>query len=269
MSGFGGFVSTLVRLTPLFVRCAASRLGEALKPGPIVRRRALVPAFLVVACAFSGCAGATTPVVVELFTSEGCNSCPPADEHLFELRRRGDVIALAWHVDYWDWLGWRDRFADSAFSDRQRVYARRLGTPVYTPQLVVSGTHEAVGSAKGVIETAMRQARPAAAEAVAITASWKATGLLEIVLGEGAARDPHLVHVVSFMDEARTRVTAGENAGRTLRHANIVETWQTVGTWDGAPAAMTVAVAADRNHAILVQGPGQGAIVGALEVPAP
>ena len=231
--------------------------------------RGLLPAVLAVALAFSGCAGATPPVVVELFTSEGCNSCPPADEHLFELRRRDDVIALAWHVDYWDWLGWRDRFSDPRFGDRQRAYARRLGTPVYTPQLVISGTHEAVGSAKQQIEIAIRRARPASADAVSITALWKESGLLEITLGEGVARAPHMVHAVSFLDEARTRVTAGENAGRTLRHANIVETWQTVGTWDGAPAVMTIAAAGDRSHAIIVQGPGQGAIVGALKVSAP
>ena len=231
--------------------------------------RGLFPAILAAAFAFGGCAGATTPVVVELFTSEGCNSCPPADEHLFELRRRDDVLALGWHVDYWDWLGWRDRFADPEFSDRQRVYAWRLGTPVYTPQLVVSGTHQAIGSAKQAIETAIRQARSTTGQAVVITASWKEAGLLEIVLGEGAIRDPHLVHVVSFADEARTEVTAGENAGRILRHANIVETWQSVGTWDGSPAVMIVPVAGNRNHAILVQAPGQGAIVGALEVRAP
>lgn len=231
--------------------------------------RGLFPAILAAALAFGGCAGATTPVVVELFTSEGCNSCPPADEHLFELRRRDGILALGWHVDYWDWLGWRDRFADPEFSVRQRAYARRLDTPVYTPQLVVSGTHQAIGSAKQAIDAAIRQARSTGGPDVVITASWKEAGLLEIALGQGATRDPHLVHVVSFADEARTEVTAGENAGRTLRHANIVETWRTVGTWDGSPAVMIAPAASNRNHAILVQAPGQGAIVGALEVPAP
>ena len=231
--------------------------------------RGLFPAILAVALAFGGCAGATTPVVVELFTSEGCSSCPPADEHLFELRRRDDVLALGWHVDYWDWLGWRDRFADPEFSARQRVYARRLGTPVYTPQLVVSGTHQAIGSAKRAIDTAIRQARSASGPGVVITASWKEDDLLEITLGEGSIDNPHQVHVMRFADEARTEVTAGENAGRTLHHANIVEAWQTVGTWDGAPAVIIVPAATNSNHAILVQTSDQGAIIGALEVPAP
>lgn len=230
--------------------------------------RGLFPAILAVALTFGGCAGATTPVVVELFTSEGCNSCPPADEHLFELRRRADVLALGWHVDYWDWLGWRDRFADPEFSARQRVYARRLGTPVYTPQLVVSGTHQAIGSAKQAIDTAIRQARSTTRPAVGLAASWREGNLLEITLDEGETSDPHLVHVVRFADEARTDVTAGENAGRTLRHANIVEAWQTVGTWDGARAVFIVPASVTSNHAILVQTPGQGAIIGALEVPA-
>ncbi len=231
--------------------------------------RGLFPAILAVALAFGGCAGATTPVVIELFTSEGCSSCPPADEHLFELRRRDGVIALGWHVDYWDWLGWRDRFADPEFSARQRAYARRLGTPVYTPQLVVSGTHQAIGSAKGAIDTAIRQARSIARPDVVISASWREEGLLEISLGEGATGATCLVHLVGFTDEARNEVSAGENAGRTLRHANIVETWRTVGTWDGVPTVMMVPASGSSHHAILVQMPGQGAIIGALEVPTP
>ncbi|MCY4608975.1 MAG: DUF1223 domain-containing protein [bacterium] len=231
--------------------------------------RRLFPAILAVALSFGGCAGATPPIVVELFTSEGCSSCPPADEHLFELRRRDGILALGWHVDYWDWLGWRDRFADPEFSARQRVYARRLGTPVYTPQLVVSGTHQAIGSAKWEVDAAIRQARSTGRRGVVISASWRDEDLLEISLGEGLADNPFLVQVVRFADEAKTEVEAGENAGRTLRHANIVETWQTVGTWDGSPAVIIVPAAPTSNHAILVQMPGQGAIIGALEVPAP
>ena len=141
--------------------------------------------------------------------------------------------------------------------------------PVYTPQLVISGTHQAIGSAKQAIDTAIRQARSSGRPGVVITANWKEEGLLEITLGEGSADSSHLVHVVRFVDEAKTEVEAGENAGRTLRHANIVEAWQTVGTWDGAPAVITVPAVPTSNHAVLVQTPGQGAIIGALEVPAP
>ncbi len=231
--------------------------------------RRLFPAILAVALSFGGCAGATTPIVVELFTSEGCSSCPPADEHLFELRRRNGVLALGWHVDYWDWLGWRDRFADPEFSARQRVYARRLGTPVYTPQLVVSGTHQAIGSAKWEVDAAIRQARSTGRRDVVITASWREEDLLEITLGEGATGKTCRVHIVGFADEATSEVSAGENAGRTLHHANIVETWRTVGTWDGSPTVIVVPASSSSNHAILVQMPDQGAIVGALEVSTP
>src|SRR5205823_7945904 len=88
----------------------------------------------------------TRPTVVELFTSQGCSSCPPADALLSELARRGDVIALGFHIAYWDSLGWKDPFSTPQSTERQRAYARLFGGPIYTPQLVVDGTREMVGS---------------------------------------------------------------------------------------------------------------------------
>src|SRR5438105_11263765 len=92
-------------------------------------------------------AGAQAPVVIELFTSQGCESCPPADAYLGELARRADVVALAFHVDYWDYIGWKDPYASSAATARQRGYAAALGARVvYTPQMVIQGAAHEVGS---------------------------------------------------------------------------------------------------------------------------
>jgi hypothetical protein len=108
------------------------------------------------------------PVVVELFTSQGCSSCPPADALLGELARRGDVLALGFHISYWDGLGWRDPFSSQSSTDRQRAYARLLGTgQVYTPQMVVDGRREMVGSDRAAVLAALRDARPQAVAPVA------------------------------------------------------------------------------------------------------
>jgi hypothetical protein len=100
------------------------------------------------------------PVVLELFTSQGCSSCPPADALLGELVRRPNVIALAWHVDYWNGLGWRDPFATRLATDRQRAYAVRLHAEVYTPALVVNGAVVVVGSDRAAVAQAIGQAPP-------------------------------------------------------------------------------------------------------------
>src|SRR5712692_8081349 len=108
------------------------------------------------------------PVVVELFTSQGCSSCPPADALLGELARRGDVLALGFHISYWDSLGWKDPLSSQNSTDRQRSYARRFtGGRVYTPQIVVDGTSEMVGSDRDAVLAALRKAGEARPEAIA------------------------------------------------------------------------------------------------------
>jgi len=116
----------------------------------------------------SPAAAETRPPVVELFTSQGCSSCPPADALLGELARRGDVIALGFHIDYWDKLGWKDPLSTPQSTERQRRYARLFGTPTYTPQLVIDGTREMVGSQRETVLAALRQTTPAAVAPVAL-----------------------------------------------------------------------------------------------------
>jgi hypothetical protein len=163
--------------------------------------------------------------VVELFTSEGCSSCPPADDVLVDLARTSDAVyALSFHVDYWDGLGWPDRFASSDNTARQRAYARSFGASgVYTPQMVVGGIEQFTGSdsARAAKSVARALARPIAAhlsvrvravspEAIAVD--------YEVV---GAPADA-VLDVAVVERSATSHVGAGENAGRTLHHANVV-----------------------------------------------
>jgi hypothetical protein len=205
---------------------------------------------------------AARPVVVELFTSQGCSSCPPADALLGDLARRRDVVALAYHVDYWDELGWKDRFSIPEATQRQRGYVRRLArSGPFTPQVVVNGDTSVVGSDRAALETAVAEDR----DALAIVLS-RAGSNLQIQFAE-AWREPMDVYLVTYLREATSAIERGENAGRTLKHFNVVRSYKSLGTWSGKPQRMTVPLAglpADANAvAVILQRKGQGAIAGA------
>jgi hypothetical protein len=208
------------------------------------------------------------PAVVELFTSEGCNSCPPAEAYVGELAGRPDVLALAFHVDYWDDLGWRDRFGLSQAVERQRNYARslRLGS-VYTPQVVVDGSTDYVGSNRSSIDRALRDSRQGPPLVLSVSPD-EVSVRLEPGTRAGARGD---VVLVSYLRKAVTPIGRGENAGRTLAEYNIVRSVQTLGHWDGAAQEFRAKVASlphdATDVAVLVQSPGQGAIVGAATQP--
>lgn len=164
----------------------------------------------------------STPVVVELFTSQGCSSCPPADELLRQLARDPEygraIIPLAYHVDYWDYLGWRDPFSSKQFTIRQMTYVRALGlSSAYTPQVVIAGSREMVGSHAAALRAAIAEAsnrRPEGSVRISLA------GDKADVRAEGpAGRD---LIVVAFEDGATTQVTRGENAGRTIANDSIV-----------------------------------------------
>lgn len=155
------------------------------------------------------------PAVLELFTSQGCSSCPPADAYLGELAKRPDVIALAWHVDYWNNLGWKDPYASRQWTDRQRDYARQLHDEVYTPALVVNGVRIVVGSDRQAIAQAI-EATPAP---MAVSLQRTATGL-EASANAWPAGASALLAV--YDPDNTTSVAAGENAGRRLKEYRIV-----------------------------------------------
>lgn len=161
------------------------------------------------------------PVVVELFTSEGCSSCPPADALLAELANRPDVLALSFHVDYWDRLGWKDPYSSHEATERQDRYAALLHlATVYTPQIVVDGKWQAVGSDRADVEHALDLARRNHREMpVSLVLDH---GQAQIELGRGADVVPASVLLIGFDRRHVTAVKRGENGGRILAHVDVV-----------------------------------------------
>jgi hypothetical protein len=223
----------------------------------------------------AGAGNVGQPVVVELFTSEGCSSCPPADALLGELAQRTDVLALAFHVDYWDYLGWTDRFADPSFTHRQKRYAKVLATPmVYTPQAVVDGQAHAVGSNRKDVERLIDNAK-SEAHAVAVELTWTPEGNLRVDVPAAPYQGSATVWFVEYDLSESSTVTAGENAGRTLNHVNVVRELKAIGMWDGTAFTVTLpAESLDRDPehkygcAIIVQPEGLGRVLGAQRVDA-
>ena len=170
----------------------------------------------------------TRPVVVELFTSQSCSSCPPADSLLGELAHSADVVALGFHISYWDGPGWKDPFSSQSSTARQRAYARQFDLgQVYTPQMVVDGAREVVGSDRASVLAALHDARPETVAPVTFAADRRS-----VTIGAGDGRGSVLL--VRFAQERTTRVAGGENARRTLQDANAVELLASLGNWDGS-----------------------------------
>ncbi|MEZ5922987.1 MAG: DUF1223 domain-containing protein [Hyphomicrobiaceae bacterium] len=215
------------------------------------------------------------PAVVELFTSQGCSSCPAADEILGELAKRQDVIALSLPVDYWDYLGWRDTLASHEFTERQRSYALARGDgQVYTPQVVVNGLVHAVGSRLADIEAAM-----AATEAKLGTRRTSIALRMEaddIVVDIGAATDaadPAEGRILLAMTTRSVEVpiARGENRGRTITYYNVVRKLTEIGRWTGAAQSIHVskseyAGAESDGCVVLLQTGAVGPIVAAAQL---
>ncbi len=197
------------------------------------------------------------PVVVELFTSEGCSSCPPAESYLGDLAHRPGVLPLAFHVTYWDRLGWKDPYALDAATARQARYGERFGDGSYTPEMVVDGSKALVGSDR-TAGTAAIAAAPGVSEAD-VTLTRGQDGLV-IRVGAGSGRG-HLV-LVGFDREHRTAIGRGENTGRTVTESNVVRSVRTVGEWTGGAAEIRAPAPAGEDAAVLVEAP-DGRIIGA------
>jgi hypothetical protein len=182
------------------------------------------------------------PTVAELFTSEGCSSCPPADELLAELTERQFVLPLSYHVDYWDYIGWKDAYARPEFTRRQRAYAEVLGTRmVYTPQMIVAGAIDVVASDRKQVNKALK---------LAFTRN--AMYRIEILQSDGGdviARFPEAkigvpatVWLVTYSKRVESDVTRGENAGRRLASYNVVKSIKRVGLWRGEALDLPISV---------------------------
>ncbi len=205
------------------------------------------------------------PVLVELFTSQGCNSCPPADAYLGDLAKRKDVVALAFHVDYWDQLGWKDPFADAAWTRRQRQYSRALRTTqIYTPQMVIDGGVHAIGSDRASVERLIGDAAKRQRPAVALKRAPDGLDLRIDGQGEGE------IWVVGYDPRHETKVPRGENAGKTLAEFNVVRGIRQVDAWKGGALSRMLAAAElppGAAHAVLIQEAGLGRVLAVATPP--
>jgi hypothetical protein len=231
--------------------------------------------FAVAVCIVGAVAPAwsETRAVIELFTSEGCSSCPPADKLLGELRNDSSLITLSLHIDYWDYLGWKDSLALPGHSARQRAYSHIRGDrEIYTPQVVVNGAVQALGSDRGEIEKAMTQTSRATADLkvpirVAI-AEQRITIALPNGIGDGASGEVWLCPVSRSV---AVGIGRGENRGHTITYTNVVRGWVKLGTWSGKSETFSVpiesikAAGADEIAILLQSGSADqpGAMLGA------
>jgi len=238
----------------------------------LIRRLALSAAGFVLAgstapAAISKAQAATErPVLIELFTSQGCNSCPPADALLGELAQRPGVLALAFHVDYWNGLGWSDPFSSTLATARQNDYAQRLGKrSIYTPQLVVDGAQDAVGSDRADVTALIDAAQRRAATGPTIETATDETGGRVVRLSGGPA-ERATVWLAGYDRAHVTPVGRGENGGRTLTEYQIVRSLVRLGDWTGAAAQYALPDVAAEGAILFVQPDQPGPMLAARDV---
>jgi hypothetical protein len=190
------------------------------------------------------CAQGEPRAVIELFTSQGCSSCPPADKLIAEYAHDPSVIALSLAVDYWDYLGWKDTLALSGHSNRQRAYAKARGDrQVYTPQAVIDGAVHALGSDKSAIERAIQQTRerssPLTLPVTIVRADDKLTVTVPASSDEKGQAE---VWLCPFTKSVPVTISRGENSGHTLTYTNVVRRWIKLGDWTGKAETFNVPV---------------------------
>jgi hypothetical protein len=213
--------------------------------------------------------------VVELFTSQGCSSCPPADRLAVDLARDPTLVVLSLPVDYWDYLGWKDTLALKAFTARQKAYGEVRGDrQVYTPQAVIDGAVHAVGSDRDAIEQATQASGPGTALSVPVTAE-EAGGTIRIRVGAAPGGEPATVVVLPLKKRCDVSITRGENKGRTVTYTNVVRDLVGIGTWTGGEStyevpSTLVSMRGGDSYVVLLQtgGPDRpGVILGAAKGP--
>ncbi|MCK5276823.1 MAG: DUF1223 domain-containing protein [Alphaproteobacteria bacterium] len=211
-------------------------------------------------------AGDGDPVVVELFTSQACPACPPAEAFLRELAGRGDVIALEYHIDYYDYSGWKDPFGDPEFTRRWRGYAQALDARYeYTPFMVVGGRAHVVGSERAEVEQRILLERKQAEDHPRLTLEMTEDAAIVTIDGDGPAGIFDVI-LAAYDSKHQTVVTAGENRGKTLTNVNVVRGAQRVAQWAGDPVTVKIPLSqmtGDGGCAVLLQRAGGGPILAA------
>ena len=258
------------------------RLGQFLLVGLVG-----TAVFLTYSLVDSGKAGAcngkagSSCVVVEMFTSQGCSSCPPADKFMSELGKRKDVLTLSQHVDYWDYIGWKDLFSQPWISKRQRQYSANFGErTVYTPQAVVSGWSGVVGARRPDVRALVNKVResPSAAvlsvrQQVGHDAGWA----LRLAPGDRQSGQKSDLLLVAYNACQRVDIKRGENSGRTVEYHNVVRSLREFGSWDGESTREILVTRQDLirhgpsdndhlSYAVMVQGKGVGRIIAAARL---
>ena len=180
--------------------------------------------------------------VVELFTSQGCSSCPPADQIIGELAKDPNVIALSMPIEYWDYLGWKDTLADSRFSARQKAYSQMRGDrDVYTPQVIVNGSANVIGSDRSAIDSAIQNTQKAGVMSVPVTMSLSGK---QINVSVAASKSPTSAHgeiwICSVSKSVPISIRRGENRGREVTYYNVVRNILKVGDWNGNSGSWTI-----------------------------
>lgn len=206
-------------------------------------------------------------VVVELYTSQSCSSCPPADALLAELNEREGVLPLALHVDYWDYMGWKDHFANPRFTARQRAYARVAGAnSIYTPQMVIGGEDHIIGARRAemnrLIDAHKQNLTP-----VTISAKRQGDLLTISAVPPETVSGPITIQLVRFIPEQEVKIYRGENAGRQIKYTNVVSEWTALGEWRGDKLLhFETRVEGTAPAAVILQHEGPGAILAATIV---
>jgi hypothetical protein len=242
-------------------------LGRSLQP-------CLALGLVALAAAYSAPASAQepAPVVVELYTSQGCNSCPPADALLGELARQPGVIALGFHVDYWNYLGWHDPFSNKKFTYRQKEYAMSFRqTGVYTPQMVIQGRRGEVGSDRKAVQQAIAEARRAKPGGATVQLEKLSGNTLRAVISATAEAKGADIWLALIDRRHQTKVPRGENEGKTLTNVHVVREWRKLGQYAGDKAEFSITAASEtgekRSAAVVIVQQGKGGpILGAAIV---
>lgn len=216
------------------------------------------------------------PVVIELFTSQGCSSCPPADALLLELSARPDLLPLSLNVDYWDYNGWPDTLARPEHALRQKAYQDRRGKmEVYTPQLVVDGLADMPGGNREKVEAAIAARRQAVTARPALAVSLEGENITISVAADASGK-PHKATVwfIRKLSSATIEVGGGENSGKAMTYINVVREMAPVGVWNGQALLLAVprhdAMAKPHDgYAVLLQEDGEGEILAATSVAEP
>lgn len=230
---------------------------------------AMAAVALAVATGSAGPAAAQSEpvVVVELYTAQGCSSCPPSDDLLATLARDERVAALALHVDYWDYIGWADSFAKAEFTKRQKDYARAAGTrSMFTPQMIVGGIDRVAGTRPAEVD-AFIDAHLGLDRPVELELKREGDAVLIDATARAALPSPLMVQMVRYDPEETVSIERGENAGLTVAYHNIVTDWTVLGEWAGSePLRMKAADVGDGPLVVILQEKGPGLIVAAARL---